>query len=193
MIKDRRFRPKTTLDNCILSLCYSSSVSVLLVWPGLTVLISQVPLLLPSPNKGKGPPWKQAADNLTVSGACAQACLAPLSSSSLPFRLVSPLGVFSHPLTVAHLLSPTWTFSLLVQPCLRLFDFSALACSGSKMTLRTLPIASCPWETLHLSDPGLKDWLGPFWSQCPAGSKFTGHTRTSELPVVCILLGHLST
>lgn len=56
MIKDWRFRPKTTLDNCILSLCYSSSVSVLLVWTGLTVLISQVPLLLPSPNKGKVPP-----------------------------------------------------------------------------------------------------------------------------------------
>ena len=55
MIKDRRSRPKTTLDNCSLSLCYSSSVPVLFVWPGLTVLISQVPLLLPSPNKGKGP------------------------------------------------------------------------------------------------------------------------------------------
>lgn len=44
MIEELRFRPKTTLDNCILSLCYSSYVVVFLVWPHLAALISQVPL-----------------------------------------------------------------------------------------------------------------------------------------------------
>lgn len=68
------------------------------------------------------------------------------------------LGPFLTLWTLAHLLSPTWTFSLFTQPLLRLSsDFAALACSGSKMALETFSVAVCPWAVPHLSHPGLKD------------------------------------
>ena len=192
MIKDWRFRPKTTLDNCILSLCYSSSVSVLLVWTGLTVLISQVPLLLPSPNKGKVPPWKQPANNLTVSGACAQACLAPLSSSSHPFRLLSLLGVFSYPLDCSIPSLSNLDIFPLGSALFRLWFFYLgllwVQDDLGDLTRSQMPLGDSPPES-----PWSERLTWALWSQCPAGSKFTEHTRMSELPDVCILLGHPST
>lgn len=66
VIEDLRLRPKTTSANCILSLCHSSYVTVL-VWSRLAVLISQVPLLLSSFHKQMVPHNRWAANSFTIS------------------------------------------------------------------------------------------------------------------------------